>query len=84
MVGVNFRNNMRKHEIIGAILIFIGSTWFGLGLYVTLLSANRLLVDVPLLSTNQLLIFPMFYGLSALLIMFGVVEIREMLPGKNR
>ncbi len=84
MAEISFNKNMRKHEIMGSLLIFIGATWLGLGLYATMLAANRLLANIPLLSTNQLLIFPLFYGLGSILIMFGIIELREMLPGKNR
>lgn len=84
MVHINFKKNMRQHELIGALLIFVGATWLGAGVYATLLAANRLLIDVPILSQSELLIFPIFFGLGALLIMFGIIELKEMLPGRNR
>ncbi len=84
MASISFKKNMQKHEIIGSLLIFIGATWLGFGLYATFLAANRILINFPLLSTNQLLIFPLFYGLGAILLMFGIIELREMRPGKNR
>ncbi len=77
--------NLRKHEHMGLLMIFLGASWLGLGLYSTLLAANRLLLaQVPLIAGRELLIFPIFYGLGALLVTFGNIELREALPGKNR
>jgi len=77
--------NLRKHEHMGLLLIFLGASWLGLGLYSTLLAANRLLLaQVPLIAGRELLIFPIFYGLGALLVTLGNIELREALPGKNR
>ncbi len=77
--------NLRKHEHMGLLMIFLGASWLGLGLYSTLLAANRLLLaQVPLIAGKELLIFPIFYGLGALLVTLGNIELREALPGKNR
>ena len=77
--------NLKTHEHIGLFLIFVGATWLGLGLYGTLLAANRLLLsEVPLISGKDLLIFPIFYGLGALLLVLGNIELRKALPGKRR
>ena len=84
MATLSFKKNLKIHELIGMILIFVGASWLGLGIYSTMLASNRLLVDIPLLSTNQLLIFPVFYGLGALLIAFGTIELKHTLPGRNR
>lgn len=79
------KHNLRKHEIIGLFLLFIGATWFGLGLYATALGASRFLVDyMPLLEGLELLIFPIFYGLSVVLLALGMIELKEALPGKGR
>lgn len=77
--------NLKTHEHIGLFLIFAGATWLGLGLYGTILAANRLLLaDVPLISGKELLVFPIFYGLGALMVVLGQIELREALPGKGR
>jgi hypothetical protein len=79
------RHNMKKHEHIGLLLIFLGTTWFGFALYGTLLAANRMLVqNMPLIAGKELLLFPMFYGISAVIFMMGIIELRELKPGKNR
>jgi len=76
--------NLRQHEFVGLFLVFIGATWLGFALYGTLLAANRLLLaNVPLLAGNELLIFPIFYGLGAVLLALGSIELSEALPGKN-
>lgn len=79
------RMNLKQHEFIGLFLIFVGATWLGFALYGTLLAANRLLLaNVPLLVGKELLIFPIFYGLGALLFVLGSIELREAMPGKGR
>ena len=79
------KHNLRTHEHIGLFLIFAGATWLGFGIYGTLLAANRLLLaEVPLISGKELLIFPIFYGLGALLLALGRIELKEALPGKGR
>jgi len=79
------KHNLRAHEAIGLFLIFLGATWLGFGLYGTLLAANRLLLaQVPLIAGKELIVFPLFYGLGALMIALGKIELREALPGKGR
>ena len=79
------KSNVRKHEMIGLALIFTGATWLGFALYGTLLAANRLLLaQVPLIAGRELFIFPVFYGLGALMFVLGQIELREALPGKGR
>jgi hypothetical protein len=81
MVG----SNVKKHEHIGLFLVFIGATWLGFALYGTMLAANRLLLSqVPLIAGKELLIFPIFYGIGALIYTLGQIELREILPGKGR
>jgi hypothetical protein len=78
-------HNMKKHEHIGLLLVFFGATWLGFALYGTLLAANRMLIqNMPLIAGKELLIFPMFYGIGAVLLMLGLIELRELRPGKNR
>ncbi|MEM2874238.1 MAG: hypothetical protein QW063_02230 [Candidatus Nanoarchaeia archaeon] len=76
--------NVKQHEFIGLLLMFIGASWLGFGLYGTMLAANRLLLaNVPLISGKELLIIPLFYGLGTVLLALGSIELREALPGKN-
>ncbi len=85
MVEFSFKKNMMIHEIIGAILIFIGVSWLGVGLYYTISVAIDSNAGFLLWGSTAIwAIFPLFYGLGALLVMFGIIELRELLPGKNR
>lgn len=78
-------HNMKKHEHMGLFLVFLGATWLGFAIYGTLLAANRMLVqNMPLIAGKELLIFPMFYGFGAILLVLGTIELREVKPGKNR
>jgi len=79
------RHNVKTHEFIGLFLVFLGATWLGLGLYGTLLAANRLLLaQVPLIAGKELMVFPVFFGFGALMYTLGKIELREALPGKGR
>ena len=79
------KHNVKLQEFMGLFLIFLGATWLGFGVYGTLLAANRLLLaQVPLIAGKELIVFPLFYGLGALMIAFGKIELREALPGKGR
>jgi len=79
------KHNLRTHEFVGLFLVFIGATWLGLGIYGTLLAANRLLLaQVPLIAGRELMVFPLFYGFGALMMTLGKIELREALPGKGR
>ncbi len=78
------RYNLKKHEHIGLLLVFIGASWLGFSFYATLLAANRMLVNITLLNGKELLLFPLFYGIGALILTLGSIEIKEALPGKNR
>ena len=77
--------NVKRHEAIGLLLIFSGTTWLGLGLYFTILAAERLLIsNLPLISGKELLLFPLFYGVGALITVLGNIELKEAKPGKGR
>jgi hypothetical protein len=78
------KTNLKQHEFVGLVLIFMGATWLGFGLYGTLLAANRLLLaNVPLLAGKEMMMMPLFYGLGAVLMTLGRIELAEALPGKN-
>ncbi|MBI2040584.1 MAG: hypothetical protein HYT16_00605 [DPANN group archaeon] len=77
--------NLRRHEIIGLFLIFAGATWLGFGVYGTLVAGLRFLVSsVAPIGGKEILFFPLFYGLGALLIVLGQIELKGATPGKNR
>lgn len=82
------KHNLRTHEVIGLVLVFLGATSLGIGLYLTLLGA----IGRPLLHQSsdyfikfkEFILFPIFYGVGALLLSLGGIELKEAMPGKNR
>lgn len=82
------QHNLRRHEVIGLVLVFLGATSIGVGIYLTLLGA----VGRPLLYQSsdyfikgkEFILFPLFYGIGALLMALGKIELKEAMPGKNR
>lgn len=82
------QHNLRKHEVIGLVLVFLAATCIGIGLYLTLLGA----IGRPLLHQSsdyfikgkEFVLFPIFYGVGALLWVLGKIELKEAMPGKNR
>ena len=81
------KHNLRKHEFIGLILIFLAGTFFGLGLYITIWGANRPIfygsLDFLIIG-KEFLLFPIFFGSAALLWVLGKIELKDVLPGKRR
>jgi len=79
------RHNMKMHEHLGLFFVFAGFSWIGLGIYVTMLNANKILIPgAQLMTGNDLFLIPFFYGLGAVVTYLGIIELREVLPGKNR
>ncbi len=84
---VEYKHNLRKHEILGLIFLFIAGSLFGLGLYLTFWGANRPVfygsIDY-LLKGKELLLFPLLYGTAMVLLALGMIELKEATPGKQR
>lgn len=80
-------SNLKRHEVIGIILIFLAGTCIGIGLYITVWGANRPLfygsLD-SLIGGREFLLFPLFYGIGALLWVLGNIELREAMPGRGK
>ncbi len=77
------RHNMKFHEHLGLLFIFIGVSWIGLGFYISTLNAIAF-SGGGAISGNALLYIPLFYGLGSVITYLGIIELREVLPGKNR
>jgi len=75
-------HNVKVHEFVGLLLIFIGTTWAGYGLYLTLLYSNLILI--PGQDLIKALHGPVFIGIGSVITVLGSIELREILPGKNR
>ncbi len=70
--------NLKTNECVGLFLVFMGASWFGFAMYGTLLAANRQIAAIPLIAGKELFIFPIFYGLSALLMTLGWKELKNL------
>ncbi|MBD3309656.1 hypothetical protein GF351_00380 [Candidatus Woesearchaeota archaeon] len=81
------KTNLKKHEIVGLILVFFSWTCLGFGLYVIMWAVNRAVVfNSPdyLLKGWDFLLIPLFFGTAALLWVFGKVELQHLPAGKKR
>lgn len=81
------KSNLRKHELIGLFMIFLGGTLIGLGLYSAFWVAVRPLYYGSLghqISSREFLMFPMFFGLGLVMYVLGNIELKEAMPGKKR
>ena len=84
---VEYRHNLRKHEILGLVFLFIAGSLLGVGLYLTFWGANRPIFYGSLdylLKGKELLLFPLLYGTAAVLWALGRIELKEATPGKRR
>ena len=84
---MKLRSNLRKHEVIGLILVFLSWTSLGYGLYILLWAVNRATIlggPEHLLHGKELLVVPLFFGTAAVLNELGRVELKEACPGKHR
>ncbi len=84
---VEYRHNLRKHEILGLFFLFIAGSLLGLGLYLTFWGANRPIFYGSLdylLNGKELFLFPLLYGTAAVLWALGRIELKEAVPGKRR
>ena len=70
------RHNLKMHEHIGLLLVFIGFSWLGFGLYDSMLAANLLLVPDALLRSGWGLIkIPLYFGIGAVITYLGIIQI---------
>lgn len=80
------RVNMRKHEIIGLILVFFSWTCLGFGFYIIMWAVNRAAYYNStdyLLHGWDFLLVPIFFGTAAILWVFGKIELSMMLHGRK-
>jgi hypothetical protein len=80
-------SNFRKHELIGLLMVFMGGTLLGFGLYLIMWGANRPLFYGSLqflMSGREYLVFPVFFGVGLVLLALGQIELKEAVPGKGR
>ncbi len=82
------KHNLRRHEVMGLVLVFLSATLIGIGIYLTILGAigRPLLMQSSdyFLKGKEFVLFPIFYGLGAVLWEMGKIELKEVKPGKVR
>jgi hypothetical protein len=77
------QQNLRKHEIIGLFYQFLGATSVGIGMYYAVWAGVRSVYykQIALVSGSEWLLFPLLFGVGAVLWSLGVVELKEAQPG---
>jgi hypothetical protein len=81
------KSNLRKHELIGLLMTFLGATLIGFGVYSSIWVAVRPMVFGSyehVLRGKEILMFPLFYGIGFVLMALGKIELKEALPGSKR
>lgn len=81
------KSNLRKHELIGLILVFISWTSLGYGVYIIMWAINRAIFyggSEYLLHGKELLAIPLFFGSAAIFSALGHIELKEAVPGRYR
>jgi hypothetical protein len=81
------KGNLRRHEVIGLIMVFLSWTCFGYGLYIIMWAVQKAAMYNSaeyLLKGTDLLLIPLFFGSAALLWCLGRIELREAQPGGGR
>ncbi|MFC1690865.1 hypothetical protein ACFL0W_01680 [Nanoarchaeota archaeon] len=76
-------SNLRKHEIIGLIMLFLAGTCFGAGIYITFYMANFYGELNQILRGGGFVIFPLFFGVGSVLWALGKIELKYVTPGKK-
>ena len=77
--------NLKIHELIGLVMIFLAGSLLGFGLYITFWGAIRVLYNnSDLLGAQEFLLFPMCYGWAFVLYELGKIELKEAMPGRRR
>ena len=80
------KTNLKTHELIGLLMIFLSGILIGIGLFATFWLAIRpfFITGSTLITVKEFLIFPFFYGLGFVMWAMGHIEIKEAKPGKRK
>jgi len=81
------KSNLRRHEIVGLVLLFLSWTSVGYGMYLIMWAINRAILyggSQYLLQGKELLAIPLFFGTAAVFSALGHIELKEAMPGKHR
>jgi hypothetical protein len=78
---------MRKHEVLGLFYQFLGATSIGIGVYTAAWYAVRPLKLGTLAAMPvgaDWLVFPLFFGVGAILWSLGTIELKDVEPTSRR
>ena len=77
------KQNLRKHEILGLLYQFLGASCVGIGIYWAVWAGVRTIHyrTVALVSGTEWLLFPLLFGVGAVLWSLGTIELKEAIPG---
>jgi hypothetical protein len=80
-------NTMRKHEVLGLCYQFLGATSIGIGIYNAVWYAVRPIKfgSLSFVPTGwDWAVFPLFFGLGAVLFTLGTIEIKDVEPTSRK
>ena len=77
------KHNMRIHELIGLLQIFVGAIWLGFGFVSAMLIANKILIGAQVYQLMDVISIILFFGPGAVLIMLGIIEVRKFYQVKS-
>lgn len=77
------KQNLRKHEVLGLFYQFLAATCIGYGIHQAVWLAVRSVYYKTLTPVNgaEWLLFPILFGVGAVLWSLGSVELKEAQPG---
>ncbi len=81
------RSNLKKHEFIGLLMIFLAGALLALGFYLINWAANRPLYYSSLsymIKSYELIFVMVIFGVAFVLWSLGQVELKEAMPGSKR
>jgi hypothetical protein len=75
--------NLRRHEVLGLVYQFLGASSIGIGIYYAVWAATRSIYyrSVATVSGWEWLLFPLLFGVGAVLWSLGHIELKEAQPG---
>jgi hypothetical protein len=79
-------STMRKHEVLGLVYQFLGATSIGIGIFIAFWYAVRPskfgIAAMP--SGLDWAVFPLFFGIGAILWSLGSIELKDVEPTSRR
>ncbi len=78
--------NLRRHEVLGLLYQFLGASCVGIGIYYAVWAGTRSILyrTVNIVSGAEWLLFPLLFGVGAVLWSLGAIELKEAEPGYGR